>query len=85
MAEYIEKEEARLAVMRAGSIGNILPMLEAIPAADVSPVLHGRWVVREIGHSVISECDLCKYPVSTKWGRTNYCPRCGAKMEVDNE
>ena len=36
---YIEKEAARLAVMRAGCIENILPQLEALPAADVVPVV----------------------------------------------
>lgn len=44
MAEYIEREAARLAVMRAGYLENILPTLDAVPAADVVPVVHGEWI-----------------------------------------
>lgn len=59
-----------------------------IPAADVAPVVHGRWEVYficpwngVIGSVRCSECGC----VSTETGETggNYCPRCGARMDGD--
>jgi hypothetical protein len=41
------------------------------------PVKHGRW----IKHEGYDECNLCH--TKTMFGH-NYCPNCGAKMEVDN-
>lgn len=61
--------------------------LRAVPAADVAPVRRGRW-----GQSSIStnggltrllgyKCSVCG---GFCVGESNYCPNCGAKMEVDN-
>lgn len=47
-------------------------------AADVVPVLHGRWIA---SHDDICTCSICKYPVYAAWNATNYCPNCGAKMD----
>ena len=57
-----------------------------IPAADVAPVVHGRWIA---SHDNFCACSICKYPVyfvEAGWNQTNYCPNCGAKMDggVDN-
>lgn len=52
--------------------------LLSIPAADVAPVRHGRWV--DIDYE-FAQCSLCKYPVYAAWNATNYCPNCGAKMD----
>ena len=82
MTDYIEKEAARLAVMRAGYLENILPTLDAVPAADVAPVVHGRWVDVADKPHLFYECSLCK----ERWGygamlHMNYCPNCGARMD----
>ena len=50
------------------------------PAADVAPVWHGRWVDTD---SEFAQCSLCKYPVYAVWNQTNYCPNCGAKMDLE--
>ena len=52
-----------------------------IPAADVAPVVHGRWEVYLDGKYLM--CSACK---ASFWdengdGGTNYCPNCGAKMD----
>lgn len=50
----------------------------SIPAADVAPVVHARWI--EDG-SLIITCSECKrgYNLIAKY--THYCPNCGAKMD----
>lgn len=52
--------------------------IEDAPAADVAPVVHGRWIEDESG---IIICPKCKrgYNLIAKF--TNYCPACGAKMD----
>ena len=50
----------------------------SIPAADVAPVVHGRW---DEDWSLIITCSECKrgYNLIAKY--THYCPNCGAKMD----
>lgn len=69
--------------------------IDAIPTADVSPVLHGKWeeceIVQEDGdYKIIDEwqsarCSVCgKYhttPYMYHFDHFNYCPNCGAKMD----
>ena len=62
--------------------------IESTPTAEVAEVKHGRWVVdREFGNDVMSGeqmviCSECGKGIF--WGRQNYCPNCGARMEADN-
>ena len=68
--------------------------LLSIPAADVAPVVHGRWEpyfeeVEIYNAGGFAEriqtgwiCGRCKSVESiTRYYKTNYCPNCGAKME----
>ena len=61
-------------------------LLMRIPAADVEPVRHGRWIVPPPPDAytyckvVCSEC----HKVAGKH-KTVYCPNCGAKMELEDE
>lgn len=51
-------------------------------AADVAPVVHGRWINYGTGYNWCYECSVCGwkdgYPFED---RHNYCPNCGAKMD----
>ena len=44
-----------------------------IPAADVAPVVHGRWIKKEF-----LRCSECDMPTMYPWP---YCQKCGAKMD----
>lgn len=44
------------------------------------PVRHGRWIA---SHDEFCACSICKYPVHLMWDQTNYCPNCGAKMDLE--
>ena len=53
-------------------------LIDEIPAADVAPVVHGRWIA---SHDEFCACSICKYPFYVGWNQANYCPNCGAKMD----
>ena len=59
---------------------NIKELINAIPAADVAPVVHGRWVpFHSEAAGDIQYCSACEIGFDAK---TDYCPHCGAKMGI---
>ena len=57
--------------------------LEELPAADVRPVVRGKWRL----YSPLTdtyECDKCGYQVIDESFRTNFCPNCGADMREES-
>lgn len=94
MAEYIEREAIMEFPIRKDhcdkehanehfifGIESVLEYVENLPAADVAPVVHGRW--KKSGS--LLECQYCGEIYSQLGGNAgkswNYCPNCGAKME----
>lgn len=96
MAEYIDREELlthqynashsnwpQLAEMVVG-----VEDIEDAPAADVAPVVHGRWEdsIDEWFGTDVYTCSKCREsyvlvegtPKQNLW---HYCPNCGAKMD----
>lgn len=49
------------------------------PAADVAPVVHGRWGSNGIPDSMLSACSVCGFGCGAYSFR--YCPNCGARMD----
>lgn len=57
--------------------------LEHIPAADVAPVVHGRWETNSDRPDTLI-CSICKCGFDMwKHDPHNYCPNCGAKMDLE--
>ena len=90
MAEYIEREDLlelyRMDDPVLNKNGHVpLPVIRQnimdIPAADVAPVQHGRWVTHsDRPDSLI--CSVCNCGFDMwKHDPHNYCPNCGAKMD----
>lgn len=91
MAEYIEREAliTKFKKMELGEHGlverlfadGVYVVIAAFPAANVAPVVHGRWVTHYRSGTTVAEgyvstcCDM--------WNnrKSNYCPHCGAKMD----
>lgn len=49
------------------------------PAADVAPVVHGRWLDAGRG---IKACSNCNHGIKEHMACVNhYCPNCGARMD----
>lgn len=96
MAEYIERKAANEALrecVRAypnsfyGGIEVARTAIRNLPAADVAPVRHGRWVESSIPCEkyVCSECGgACwYYDYQGDVAKSRYCPNCGAKMDLE--
>lgn len=83
MAEYITKEEALNAVEDAMELTSseydmIAEKINNVPAVDVAPVKHGRWIEEE---SEIIICSGCNKGYNLVPRFTHYYPNCGAKMD----
>lgn len=82
MDEYIGRDEFIEAVKDIPMWGSVVAMFaDGIPAADVAPVVHGRWVTYYRSGTPVAEgyvstcCDM--------WNnrKSDYCPHCGAIMD----
>lgn len=89
MAEYIEREAAlRTAHIMRPEDKCLETELMKIPAADVAPVVHGRFAhdgPRFVGGVDWWHCSNCGGLVSGAETRFDYCPNCGARMDGDAE
>lgn len=78
MTEYIEREAA----IDAAWIAWIKSVIRKIPAADVVPVRHGRWIsTHDTDKLRCSCCDVIHLIAQYPHGEINYCPNCGARMD----
>ena len=88
MAEYIDRQMCEIAAEADQYYRLVVPLrkIRMIPAADVAPVVHGRWVNvllhREKPIRMDVLCALCSN-CKKKSDRTAFCPHCGAKMDKD--
>ena len=87
MTEYIEREAAIAAIMSEPPDAHYphwyADKIKPIPAADVAPVRHGRWISNE--GDVLFHCSECETQISTSWDYDDlqccYCTNCGARMD----
>ena len=97
MAEYIERGALMQFPIRRdhydrengnehfiNGIETVLEYAENLPAADVAPVVHGRWIYK--GEYAV--CTECGGRSGTQYDgvepiplMTQFCPNCGAKMD----
>jgi hypothetical protein len=85
MVDYIPRSEAINELRhRCYPCGEGIEAINAIPAADVAPVVHARWVSFLDGDHIMPEryyrCSRCGRVESR---RQPYC-HCGAKMDGGN-
>lgn len=91
MSEYIDREAAIEIAEKYGlTNGSVLGRhsgvgecisseIAALPAADVVPVVHGKWMpFHSEAAGDIQYCSACEIGFDAK---TDYCPHCGAKMD----
>ena len=90
MAEYIGRVDAIKAVNEQNAFtmtrAALIDVLNAIPAADVAPVVHGRWGTGRFNletGNYEAQCIRCRN-FSKEYGKP-YCPNCGVKMDGGDE
>ena len=90
MVEYIEREAARQAHIKASLTTRLI---DAIPAADVAEVRHGRWIELDECANEGVYCSVCHkkvYKIDYAWSnnpvkmKSPYCPNCGARMDKED-
>ena len=99
MAEYIEREALREIldgwrdahadvddVHGCGLLEDVICEVDAQTAADVAPVVHGRWA--HLGGDEWC-CSACGFVITTEgsWDKPTkkYCEDCGAKMDGERK
>lgn len=87
MAEYITKEQVIEWFRPYGHTDEGVPFavlkndVQEMLAADVAPVVHGKWVNPKGGFWEVSQCSVCGAWYPTTGIVPHYCPNCGAKMD----
>ena len=93
MGGYIKRDTAIRAVMAAkwvdGSDGAMaMEIVASPPAADVVPVVHGKWIRPHWKNSdYCCDCSECAGEAMHReyqWNKKGiypFCPKCGAKMD----
>ena len=101
MAEYIEREALREIldgwrdahadvddVHGCGLLEDVICEVDAQTAANVAPVVHGRWERDADGDWYCTNCDevvaICESGRERTY-RKPYCPNCGAEMDGGTE
>lgn len=93
MVEYVDKMQIRNALYETDAITmKGIEIINNFPAADVRPVVRGKWIDRGRGFEEtdsreyvninIYECSCCS---SWQAGKTNYCLKCGAFMSAEED
>ena len=97
--EYIEREAFREYAMEMTESTEIQfdmcypywqfsKAIKEMPAADVAPMVHGRWIWANDGYLRCYNCHQ-KAPVMTQYQdepmtvATDYCPNCGCRMDLE--
>ena len=85
MADYIERDAVVDLITRRYENPEICTQeINSIPAADVAPVVHGRWME----HLDEMECSVCKRQwnyCDNDTNTFNFCPNCGATMDGERK
>ena len=89
MAEYIDRTalgigyadpKAFINPAHADGWNTAIQIINEAPAADVAPVVHGRWLCVDTDIEQFFLCNRCK---KKEYWESKYCPNCGAKMDEE--
>ena len=100
MSEYIKREQVLKLLESAQawnwSMNTLHGEIQALPAEDVVPVVHGRWEgwttpafygLDDFGEPIYRDatfyrCSICSRKSAIK---EKFCPSCGAKMDLEED
>lgn len=88
MTEYIDREALKNDIAKSiepFNTGSVFRAINRQIAADVAPVVHGRWV--HLGGDEWC-CSACGFVIATEgsWDKPakKYCEDCGARMDIQD-
>lgn len=98
MSDYIEREAALAYPIRKDKcdrkhanehfilgIESVIEFVENLPAADVAPVRHGRWIPSDYIGDCCYTCSECGFERDVYLLDVgDYCPACGARMDKED-
>lgn len=94
MDDYIKRDFALDVVKRtSGDYAAAWAEIAHAPAADVAPVVHGRWLDEDFpekmatvhGFAICSVCGKLSHKAEHGYNILSiYCPNCGAKMDKED-
>ena len=88
IAEYINREAAIRALLNDApeqvsySREDAADCIRYMDAADVAPVVHGRWLYGDY-YDIGDVCSECDWDSQMTHPSYRYCPNCGAKMDKE--
>lgn len=97
MAEYIDRDTVLDKLHETGGCGaqpntwadgfdkaidEAYRAVQSLPAADVAPVVHGKWIGDLYGYN---SCSICGRELDEPEDIFPYCPYCGAKNDGTQE
>lgn len=84
----VKSENSAYLIGYISALSTVEGMIASLPAADVEPMKHGKWVSMLVkrpdwkgnmqSYYQPNTCSECHVGLAEK---TNYCPNCGAKMD----
>lgn len=94
MPEYIEREKFRKFAMEMTDSNEVKfeycypywqfnKAINESPAADVEEVRHGKWIEKPFLLGTGRFCSSCGNNYGMPHEVFNYCPNCGAKMDLE--
>ena len=88
MAEYIDRNAFLERMKKTNRYFDVKHDIENFPAADVAPVVHGRWddsgrYTFPSGNTAVrcTNCGCALTESEYRLNNWNYCPVCGARMD----
>nr|DAJ59263.1 MAG TPA: 50S ribosomal protein L19 [Caudoviricetes sp.] len=79
MTDYIKRQDAKDLIN--ANFSGLLAAIDAIPAVDVVPVVHARWIARsDKGVISMTHPYMCSRCWRVEMDKEPYC-NCGAKMD----
>lgn len=95
MEKYIRAVEAAAKLCERFDIllTDLVDIMAEIPAVDVEPVRHGRWIGTADGYADgelvydMWKCSACGFDADGADEKPGwrYCPNCGCKMDLEDE
>ena len=84
--EYIDRETLLHKIRWASSAEEAVMSVRRIPAADVTPVRHGRWrwITYDANPKIGNwHCTYCNR-IPKSFQKEDFCPNCGAEMDKED-